>query len=98
MRLQALNRRQFIRLTAAGAVGGSMLVSLAAQEKPAVAGWDPARPLALINDRAFAPGDEGRIRLADTNLTLRCVSVQKDRVRIRILSSGEEQELVLKQP
>jgi len=60
--------------------------------------WDPARPLALINDRTFAPGEEGKIRLAESSLALRCLSVQKDRVRIKLLGSGEEQELILREP
>jgi len=60
--------------------------------------WDPARPLALINDQTFAPGEEGKIRITETNLALRCLTVQQDRVRIKLLSTGEEQELILKEP
>ena len=59
--------------------------------------WDPARPLAVINDRTFGLQEEGKVRLLATNLTVRCLAIRQDAVRVRIANSGEELELFLKQ-
>ena len=36
------------------------------------------------------------MRLGTTNLTIRCLAIRQDSLRIRIVGSGEEQELRLK--
>ena len=55
--------------------------------------WIPDRPEALINNRTFGVRDEAQIRLGSSNVTVRCLSIRQDSVRIRIVDSGEEQEL-----
>jgi hypothetical protein len=54
------------------------------------------RPVALINDQAFAVKQEGTIRLNGTNLVIRCLEIRSDSVRIKVLNSNEERELRLK--
>ena len=44
MRKQVMNRRQFMRLSTAGVIGGSMGIPLAALAGGPVAGWDPGLP------------------------------------------------------
>ncbi len=56
-----------------------------------------ARPLALINDSTFEVNEEGKVRVGRTNVIIRCLAIREGAVRIRIVSSGEEQELRLKQ-
>ncbi len=58
--------------------------------------WSPIRPLVLINDRTFELKEEGTVRLGKTNVTLRCLEIHQDSVRIRIVGSGQEQELRVK--
>ncbi len=58
--------------------------------------WDERRPSAVINHRAFGPNEEGRVRVGTNSVSLRCLEVLKDRVRIRVLGSEQEQELLLK--
>jgi len=57
--------------------------------------WNQNRPLAVINDRTFAPREMGGIRLGPTNAVIRCLSISETSVRIQFVSSGEEQELKL---
>jgi hypothetical protein len=57
--------------------------------------WNEQRPLAVINDRTFAPKEMGGVRLGKTNAVIRCLSIEKTRVRIQFVASGEEQELKL---
>ena len=58
--------------------------------------WSPTHPQALLNDRLFEPNESGKVRVGGTNLSIRCLEVREDSVRIRILDSGEEKELRLK--
>jgi len=60
--------------------------------------WDPKRPLALINDQTLGANELGRVRVGSTNLSVRCVNIQKTSVRIQIVSTGEERELELIHP
>jgi hypothetical protein len=60
--------------------------------------WSRNRPLALINDHGFEVREEGRVRLGKTNVVIRCLAISQDSVRIRVVNSGEEQELRLKPP
>jgi len=55
--------------------------------------WAKNRPLALINDRTFAPQEQGAVLVGTTNLTIRCLAISADAVRIRVIGSGQEQEL-----
>lgn len=57
--------------------------------------WTPGRSLALINDRSFAAGESGKINLGASNVTIRCLSIRQDAVRIQIVPSGEQKELSL---
>ncbi len=57
--------------------------------------WNQNRPLAVINDRTFAPKEMGGVRLGQTNAVIRCLSIDKTSVRIQFVSSGEERELKL---
>src|SRR5262249_10591851 len=53
-------------------------------------------PLALINDGSFQAQQEGKVHLGKTNVTLRCLEIRQNSVRIRLLDSGKEQELRIK--
>ena len=55
--------------------------------------WTQNHPLALINDRLFAINEEHVVRLGATNVTIRCIAIREDSVRVRIASSGEERDL-----
>jgi len=57
--------------------------------------WNQNKPLAVINDRTFAPKEMGGIRLGQTNAVIRCLAIEKTRVRIQFVASGEERELSL---
>jgi hypothetical protein len=57
--------------------------------------WNQQRSLAIINDRTFGLNQQGDVRLGATNVTLRCLGIRKDRVRVQIVGTGQEQELVL---
>jgi hypothetical protein len=57
--------------------------------------WNQSRPLAVINDRTFAPAEMGGIRVGQTNTVIRCVAIGKTSVRIQFVGSGEERELTL---
>ena len=54
------------------------------------------RPVALINDQAFAVKEEWAVRLSGTNVIVRCLEIRSDSVRIKVLNSNEERELRLK--
>jgi hypothetical protein len=51
------------------------------------------RPLAIINNRTFGVNEEGKVRVGTSNLTVRCLAIEQDSVRIRIIGTGEEREL-----
>ncbi len=57
--------------------------------------WTASRPLAIINNQSFAPGEFGTVRVGTTNVNIRCLAVQANSARIQILPSGEELELSL---
>jgi hypothetical protein len=56
----------------------------------------PGHSVALINDRAFVPGEEADVRVAGTNATIRCLAIGVDSVRVQVLNTGEERKLWLK--
>jgi hypothetical protein len=55
--------------------------------------WSEKRPLALINGNTFAVNEEGKVKVAGTNLTLRCLAIQRTSVRVSV--GGVVQELKL---
>ncbi len=57
--------------------------------------WDSKRPTALLNERTLASGELTTLRVGGTNLTLRCLEIRKDSVRLKVLDSGEEKLLHL---
>jgi hypothetical protein len=57
--------------------------------------WDPSRPTAVINDRTFGPNEQGKVRLGTTNVSVRCLAIRKDGVRVRLVDSAEERELTV---
>lgn len=58
--------------------------------------WSQTRPTATINGRTFAAREEARVRLGNTNVTIRCVSISEDCVVIQAAGSNEAQTLKLK--
>ena len=58
--------------------------------------WVQPRPVAMINNRTLGVNEQGRVRVGNTNVTIRCLAIQPDAVRIRIVGSGEERELRLR--
>ncbi len=55
----------------------------------------PGHRLAIINDRTFEVKDQARLRLAGTNLLLRCLAIRTNSVLIEFTESGAKQELLL---
>ena len=53
------------------------------------------RPVAIINGRSFLANDQNLVKLGGTNVTIRCLGIQKTSVRIQNVNSGKEQELRL---
>ena len=56
--------------------------------------WGNA-PVAIINGRSFFLNDINPVKLAGTNVMVQCVAIQRNLVRIKNVTSGKEQELVL---
>jgi hypothetical protein len=54
------------------------------------------RRLALINDRAFAAGESGNVRVGTTNVAVRCLEVRSDSVVLQVAGSPDKTELRLK--
>jgi len=54
-----------------------------------------ARRYAIINDRTFAIMESAMIKLATTNLQVRCLEIGTNSVLIRIENTGEKRELFL---
>jgi hypothetical protein len=57
--------------------------------------WNQQQSLAIINDQTFGLHQQGDVRLGATNVTLRCLEIRKDRVRVQFVGTGLEQELAL---
>jgi hypothetical protein len=60
--------------------------------------WSKTRPMAIINGFTFEAQDIFRVRIAQTNVTIRCLNVSEDSVVIQVVGSGERQTLKLKTP
>ncbi len=58
--------------------------------------WSKTRPLALINNHTFAANEEGKVRLGQSNVLIRCVAIHEDSVVVQVVGSGEQQTLRLK--
>jgi len=52
-------------------------------------------PSAIINGRSFFAGDEMKVPLAQSSVTIRCLSITKTSVEIQNLDSGKEEQLSL---
>jgi len=55
----------------------------------------PARRLAIINDQTFGEKERATVRLAATNVTIRCLEIRTNSVLIQFEATGEKQELFL---
>jgi hypothetical protein len=53
------------------------------------------QPVAIINGRSFFANELHQVKIGGTNVTLRCLEIQKKSVRIQNIDSGTEQELPL---
>lgn len=58
--------------------------------------WSRTRPTAMINGRTFEPSEEAKVRLGDTNITIRCVSISEDSVVVQAVGTNESQTLKLR--
>jgi hypothetical protein len=52
-------------------------------------------PVAIINGHPFFLNDVNAVKIGGTNVTIRCVAIQNNSVRIENVASGKDQELVL---
>jgi len=52
-------------------------------------------PSAIINGHSFFAGDENKVRLGQSTVSIRCLSVNKTSVQIQNLDSGKEEQLDL---
>jgi hypothetical protein len=50
-------------------------------------------PSAIINGHSFFANDQGKIKVGTTSVTIRCLAIQKNSVRIQNVDSGQEQQL-----
>ena len=53
------------------------------------------RRLAIINDRTLAINEQARMKLATTNVLIRCLEIGSNSVRIKLEETGKVQELFL---
>lgn len=58
--------------------------------------WSKTRPMAMINGRTFEPRDEAKVRLGNTNVTLRCLAITQDSVVIQVAGAAELETLKFK--
>ena len=54
-----------------------------------------SHPVAIINGCSFLANDQNPVKIGGTNVTIRCLDIQKASVRIQDVHSGKEQELHL---
>jgi len=55
----------------------------------------PGRRFAIINDQTFGTMDRAGVRLADSNVVIRCLEIRSNSVLIRFEDGGRQQELRL---
>jgi hypothetical protein len=58
--------------------------------------WDQKRPRALVNDQILGPNEQAKVRIGNTNVLVRCLSVFPDAVQLQLVGTGQEQTLRLK--
>ena len=58
--------------------------------------WSKTRPMALINNHTFEANEEGKVRLGQSNVLIRCVAIREDSVVVQVVGSGGQQTLSLK--
>jgi len=58
--------------------------------------WSPQKPSAIINNTTFFTGDESKISLGGSNVVVRCLEIQKDRVRVRVAGKPADETLILR--
>ena len=56
------------------------------------------RPMAIVNGRSFQANDQNEVKVGNTNVLIRCLSIQENSVRILNVNSGKELELRLSPP
>jgi hypothetical protein len=52
-------------------------------------------PLAFINDSALTVGETAAVQVGTSNVTVQCLTITADTVRVRITDAGQERELHL---
>jgi hypothetical protein len=57
--------------------------------------WSKIRPLVVINNETFAVNDQAKVAIGGTNVTVRCLAITPDSVRVRVLEWNREQVLSL---
>ncbi len=57
--------------------------------------YGAGKPLAIINDHTFGVNELASVRVGITNIVIRCLAINKDRVRVVVVATGGEQELSL---
>jgi len=57
--------------------------------------WSATRPMALINGQTFLVNETRRVKVGSTNVSVRCVTINKDSVLVRVGEAGELQTLKL---
>jgi hypothetical protein len=55
----------------------------------------PGARFALINDRTFAKSEQGRVRVGESNVTVRCLEILNDSVVIQINGAQDKTQLTL---
>ncbi len=56
-----------------------------------------SRRFAMINDGTFMPNEQGKVRLGDSNVVVRCLEIRNDSVVIQVAGEAEPRTLALKQ-
>ena len=57
--------------------------------------WAQEHPAAIINNRTLGVNEEAKVRVGKTNVTIRCLAIQQDSVRIRLVGSGDQEGAVV---
>jgi hypothetical protein len=58
--------------------------------------WDQKRPRAVINNCTFGPNEEAPVRVGNSNVLVRCLSISENAVQLRVAGSQTEQTLRFK--
>ncbi len=58
--------------------------------------WVQPHPVAMINNRSFGVNEQGRVLVGQTNVLIRCLAISPEAVRVRMVGTGEERELRLR--